>query len=172
MIASLRRPKRRWLGGLVVFLLLIGLAEAYLRFFPPEDLHPYLGDSSPRRGPWVASSEFGVAYRSWQDFQNDNSHILCPRQPLLFPESSDAPTAWLLLGNSFGFDFCRFVQNTRPGQPALTLDRREELTVRMAQIRTLLENGARPKRILLVVTPIDFRSLGEHGLDHVYINAQ
>jgi hypothetical protein len=59
-------------GAVSAALLLLGLAEIFLQFFPPSDLHPYLGDRSPARGILVPDENFGARYRFWDAFHNDN----------------------------------------------------------------------------------------------------
>jgi hypothetical protein len=58
-------------GFAVALVLLLALAEVYLRWWPPSDLHPFLGDEAPLAGPFAAHPHFGITNRSFADFQQD-----------------------------------------------------------------------------------------------------
>src|SRR2546423_13948848 len=63
-----RRGEPLWrflLGGALAVVTLLALAEAYLRCFPPRDLHPYLGEETPLAGLYAPDEDFGITYRSW-----------------------------------------------------------------------------------------------------------
>src|ERR671937_775564 len=111
---------RRWLlsaaGALVTVLGLAGLGELYLRRFPPKDLQPYLGDESPLTGPFVPDPDFGVAYRSWAAFRDDNAERLGEYLPL--EHAADARPVWAFFGNSFVQAPGMLADTARSGVPA------------------------------------------------------
>ncbi len=162
-----KRWRRALLGALVPLVLLLSLGEAYLRFFPPDYLYPFLGEQSPLAGHLSPDADFGVSFASWGDLVKDNPVSLGP-DSLLLPDRQPTPAAKiaLVLGNSFGYHLAWKMRELHPERVTLTLERREKLTVRMAQIKALLEHGVRPDQIFLVVIPSDFGSLGEHELCH------
>lgn len=169
------------LGVVLASALLLGVGETYLRLFPPEYLHPYLGNESPLAGPLVADVDFGVGFASWEDLQKDNPITLGPRSPLQphspltthhSPRASETSRVWLVLGSSFGYELAHRMRREVTEWHTLNLDRRERLTVRMAQIKTLLESGCRPAHIFLVVIPPDFTYLCEHKLEHHRANVK
>src|SRR5437879_5062861 len=90
---------RTWFvfGCALAVAVLLGLAESYLRWFPPRDLWPYLGDLSPLKGSYKADVNFGVAYRSWKEFQDENSERLQAVWP--FPSHSASGPVWAFFGN-------------------------------------------------------------------------
>lgn len=162
---------RRALGGLLAFLLLLALGEAYLWFYPPSDLHPFLGDRSPLQGNLISDPDFGVGFAGWEALARDNPNTFKPGAALQ-PDAPEAGHVWLVLGSSFGFELATCMRQEMPAQRTLTLDRRERLNVRMAQVKALLEGGARPGHIVLVVIRPDFTHLGEFGLAHQRANQQ
>jgi hypothetical protein len=178
------------LGAVSAVVLLTGLAEAYLRLFPPGDLHPYLGEQSPLTGPFVPDDDFAVGYRSWDAFAADNADGLRDFGPLdtsptcqrgeeeslagasglcagpLDASPGDRPV-WAFFGNSF-------VQ--APGMLGDTararlrdhrifyLGKNERPEVRLAQIKLLLEHGLEIEHLFLVVMPPDLLVLGDQPL--------
>ena len=92
----------RWrftVGCVLAVALLFGLAEAFLRLFPPRDLHPYLGERSPLAGIYKPDRAFGVAYQSFDAFAADNAKALKPWLPLHAPP--DHRPSWAMFGSSF-----------------------------------------------------------------------
>src|SRR5262249_46231181 len=61
------------LGGPLAGILLLGVAECFLRLFPPQDLHPYLGEEAPLTGIYAPDPELGARYRCWEAFRDDNA---------------------------------------------------------------------------------------------------
>src|SRR5689334_2433725 len=80
------------LGGLVAVATFAGMAEAFVRFFPPRDLHTYLGESSPLTGPFAPDDDFGAGYRSWAAFRDDNAERLAQFGP--FDSAGDPRPVW------------------------------------------------------------------------------
>jgi len=154
------------LGLLCPFAVLGGLAEAFLRYAPPDDLNMYLGESSQLEGDFVENPVWAVTYRSWEDFQADYEPQLAPHLPL--SGHANSRPVWAFFGNSFiqapgmlGDTVSREV----PERRAFYLKRNELLPVRLAQIEMLLEAGLRPERIFVELMPIDTRTLLTHPLD-------
>jgi hypothetical protein len=158
------------LGGLLAAALLAGLAEAFLRNFPPRDLHPYLGESSPLTGPFAPDDDFGAGYRSWDTFRADYSERLDQLGPL-----DDARPTWAMFGNSFVQAPGMLADTARDrltDHRIFNLGRNEHLIIRLAQIRLLLERGFRPERIILLLLPLDVAMLGEQPLATVHVTAR
>jgi hypothetical protein len=172
MADSWRQWPLRALGAMTAIALLLGLAEIYLRVFPPDYLHPFLGDDSPRAAHLCPDADFGVGFASWDALVAGNPGTLGPHSPLCPHSSAAAANTWLVLGTSFGFELAKRMPGEFPGHTILTLDRSEPLTVRLAQIKTLLESGCRPAHIFVVTTPIDFNTLGEFELCHHRANSR
>src|SRR5688500_16744894 len=82
----------RLLGVALAVLPLAAVAETYVRLFPPKDLHPYLGEMSPLTGLYQPDEDFGVTYRSWETFRNDNAERLGAFGP--FAATTDARRTW------------------------------------------------------------------------------
>src|SRR6266567_747442 len=93
------RPWQFLLGGVLAAGLLLALAEAFLRLFPPPDLHPYLGEDSPLAGLYAPDDDFGITYRDWEAFRADNAERLAPCLP--FRGHPDRRKVWAFFGNSF-----------------------------------------------------------------------
>jgi hypothetical protein len=157
---------------LLPVVLLLGLAEVYLRYFPPDYLHTFLGENAPLTGHLVADPDFGVGFASWEELAKDNPNTLGPRSELLPHQQYTHDKVWLVLGNSFGYELAARMRRVFPQHTILNLDQREKLTVRLAQIKTLLENDCRPERIFLVVIPHDFQQLAAHDLCHHTANSK
>jgi len=167
------RARVRFLLGFILGVgLLTGLAESYLRLFPPRDLCPFLGDASPLRGLYKADADFGISYRSWDAFRQDNDERMAAFQS--FEASSTAPPVWVFFGNSFvqapGMlaDHARHAVHERR---IFNLGRNEPLPIRLAQIRLLLEHGLEPERIFIAVMPVDMIALGEQPLATYQVTA-
>ena len=166
-----RRAGRRLayvLGVLCAALSLLGCGELYLCCYPSADLLPYLGDDYTARACFVRDEDLPFRYRSFEEFRDDN-----PRWWRSCCQLSRSPSGkWLFLGNSFGFELSDYIDRQAPFAPARanTLDGRDPLTVRLAQIQTLLESNYCPERIFLVLTPIDLLGLGEQPLATQHLN--
>jgi hypothetical protein len=156
-------------GVLASALAVFSFTELYLRFFPPQDVHPFLGDQSPLAGHYVPDPDFVVGFRSWND--------LCGENPKSLGNGRDeklrkrAEQTWLVFGNSFAFEYATWHRKQGRAVHVQPLDHREALTVRLAQIKAILEHGIRPQRIVLVLTPVDFKELGEEPLCCHQVNA-
>jgi hypothetical protein len=158
-------------AGLVLALgLLIGLAESYLRYFPPRDLHPYLGEESPLVGTWKADEEFGAAYVNWEAFAESNRGRLQPYLPLLNPQADER--VWAFFGNSFvhapGMLGDHTIEAARD-RVIFKLGLNEPVPIRFAQIKLLLEKGLKPERILLSFMPVDCMVLGRFPLKTIHV---
>ena len=69
------RPWQSLLGSALAVITLLALAEVFLRWFPPRDLHPYLGEESPLVGLYAPDQDFGITYRSWDAFLTDADRV-------------------------------------------------------------------------------------------------
>jgi hypothetical protein len=171
--ARWRRVAWSVVGGILAAALLAGAAEAFLRLFPPRDLHPYLGESSPLAGPYVPDEDFRVAYRCWDDFRSDNAERLAQFGPL--GRESDSRPVWAMFGNSFvqapGMlaDMARVSLTERR---IFNLGRNEPMVVRLAQIKLLLDHGLEPERLILVLLPIDGVAAVEQPPSTVHVTAR
>jgi hypothetical protein len=153
--------------------MLATLGEVYLRFFPPKDLQPYLGEQSPLSGLFVPDPEFGVGYTSWDAFRTDNAERLGEYLPLEY--AADAKPLWALFGNSFVQAPRMLADTVRVGVPShrvFNLGRNEHLMVRFAQIRELLDHGLTPERIFLTLMPLDAWLLAQKPLDSFRVTAR
>jgi hypothetical protein len=171
--ARLRRVAWSVVGGFLAAALLAGSAEAFLRFFPPRDLHPYLGELSPLSGPYVPDDDFRVAYRSWEDFRSDNAERLAQFGPL--GHESDSRPVWAMFGNSFVQAPGMLADTARTSVPErriFNLGRNEPMVARLAQIKLLLEHGLEPERIIVVLLPIDGVAAVEQPPSAIHVTAR
>lgn len=160
------RSRLRFVAGvLLAVVLLVGVAEGFLRLFPMRDLHLYLGEDSPLSGPFVADPDWVVAYRSWDAFAAENDKRLAPFLPL--HANGDPRPVWAFFGNSFVQDadgLADSVRDRAPDRHVFKLGRLEQLEIRLAQVRLLLEQGFRPERLFLELMAVDTLKLGPHPL--------
>jgi hypothetical protein len=173
-MAMVCRARRQFaLGCVLAAVPLLGLAEVYLRLFPPRDLHPYLGEASPLAGIYQPDEDFAVTYRSWDAFRADNAERLQPFLP--FTATPGEPRLWAFFGNSFVQAPGMLADHARlavPDRRILNLGRNEYLFVRFAQIKLLLEHGLRPERIFVELMPVDVLTLGEQPLATLAVSAR
>jgi hypothetical protein len=149
------------------------LAELYLSFFPPKDLHSYLGDSSPLSGIYRSDEDFGATYVSWEQFQEANADRLEPYLPLRHPR--DGRPIWAFFGNSFVQAPGMLADQARmhvTDHCIFNLGRNEHLVIRLAQIKLLLEQGLAPERIFVELMPLDLASLGEQPLATLRVSSR
>jgi hypothetical protein len=147
-------------------LILLAAGEGFLRFFPPADFKPYLGDESGLSGPFRADERLGVQYRSWQAFEEAHPD----RQTVIH-----STRCWAMFGNSFVHMQGMLADTTRaalPDRPVYNLGRNEQLFVRAAQVEFLLDHGARPERIFFVLLPHDACYLAQHSLSQIRVTEQ
>jgi hypothetical protein len=151
--------------------LLVCLAEGYARYFPPADLYPFLGDRSPARGIYAPDPDFRVTYRSWESFHGENA----PRLDLYLPfgKFASGPRLWAMFGNSFIQAPGMLADHARvlaPDHCVFNLAKNENLLLRLAQIKFLLEAGMQPERIFIELMPVDLALLGEQPLRTMHVN--
>ena len=159
-------------GFFLACLMGFGVAEIYLRFFPPVDIHQYLGEHSPMKGVFVQDEDFGLGFVSLETLRANNPHTLA--SSVSFSDNQYDRT-WVCFGNSFVHGQGNLVDSLRayvPDRPVFKLDRAELLLVHFAQIKTLLENGFHPERILIVLMPVDIGELGKQSLDSVFVTSK
>lgn len=159
-------------GFFLACLMGFGVAETYLRFFPPGDIHQYLGEHSPLKGVLVQDKDFGVGFASFETLRVNNPHAL---GSLVSFSDNQYDRTWACFGNSFVHgrgnlvdSICAYI----PDRPVFKLDRAESLLVRFAQIKTLLENGFHPEKILIVLMPVDIGELGKQSLASVFVTSK
>lgn len=162
---GLARWATRVLAGLAGFLVLLLLAEVFLRHHPPKSLHQFLGDDSPISGNLAADPDFAVGFESWASLCDDNPNALSP-SGWLHPHSDSARDLWLFLGSSFAYELTGEMRRSFPERRVMNLDRREPINIRMAQVKRLLDSGCRPGHVFLVTVPVDLLHLAEYGLEN------
>ena len=170
------RRKTWWrfaIGCLAAVALLFSVAEAYLRLYPPQDLHPYLGEHSPLTGSYKPSRAFGVTYQSFDAFAAANAKGLKPWRPLDAPP--DKRPMWAMFGSSFVHMRGMLADTARAtlsDHAVFNLGKNEAVPLRMAQIELLLEAGLTPERIFFQFMPLDFAGLAEQPLDTYHVTAR
>jgi hypothetical protein len=155
-------------GAGFAVLLLAGLAEGYLRLFPPKDFDLFAGEASPLTGIYVPDADFAVNYRSFSAFSADNAERIGP----LLPLAGDGKPTWAFFGNSFVHAPGMLGDTARDrltDHRIFFLGRNEPLVVRLAQIKLLLQNGLRPERIFIELMPIDMLTLGPQPLSSLQV---
>ena len=160
-------------GGCLAVAFLFGVAEGYLRFFPPRDLHPYLGERSPLTGIYRPDPAFGVTYKSFDAFAADNAKGLKPWLPLENPP--EPRPIWAMFGSSFTHMRDMLADTARKSvtdHAVFNLGRNEPVPVRMAQIELLLERGFKPERVFFQIMPLDFAGLAEQPLATYHVTGQ
>ncbi len=175
---SLVRPGRliswRFLGGFLLAVSLFGVvAEAFLRLFPPRDLHSYLGEDSPLSGPFRADPDFGAAYCNWDAFHAGYADRLKLYLPL--NNHPDARPTWAMFGNSFVQAPGMLADHARArvsDRKIFNLARNELFQVRLAQIPLLLEKGLQPERLFIEVMPVDLVTLGKQPLSTLRVTSR
>jgi hypothetical protein len=161
------------LGAALACAVLSGLAEGFLRLFTPSEFDAYMGEQSLRAGIYRPDPDFCVAYRSWEEFREDNATRLAAYLP--FDIRMESGKLWAFFGNSFVHapgmlaDHARAVVHDRC---IFNLGRNEELYLRLAQIRLLLEHGLSPERIFITLMPVDLISLGRQPLNTIRVTAK
>jgi hypothetical protein len=164
---------RQVMGFVLAMTLFFALAEIYLRAWPPADLHQFLGEDSPLSGPFTPCTETGLAYRSYDAFEQDYRQSLVEFGPL--DSSVDPRPIWALFGNSFVQAAGMLGDHVRrevPRKRVFYLRRNEILLVQLAQIELLLANGLHPERIFMTLMPVDIQSIGPQPLDTVLVNSR
>lgn len=161
------------LGVVAAGVLLLGLAEAFLRLAPPRDFDAYRGEDSPRAGPYRPDDDFGVAYQSWEALWRENAERLSPFLP--FAAHTGEPRLWAFFGNSFVQAPGMLADHARQAvrdRRIFNLGKNELLFVRMAQVKTLLELGMQPEHLFFELMPVDVAPLGEQPLATVQITSR
>ena len=154
------------LAGITVPLI---LAEAYVRYHPPTDMQPFLGDSSDLTGCYRADPEIGANYAAFEDFRTDYSARLAALGAL-----DDARPTWLWFGNSFVQAPGMLGDTAQAAMPKVRmfyLQRNERPWLLIAQMRALLEHGLHPQRIIFALLPVDAVSLCKQPLESIHVNS-
>ncbi len=154
------------LAGVAVPLI---LAEAHVRYHPPADMQPFLGDESGLKGSFRPDPELCADYATFENFRADYSARLTALGAL-----DDARPTWLWFGNSFvqapGM-LGDAAQAAMPKVRMFYLQRNERPWLRIAQMRALLEHGLHPERIIFALLPVDAVSLCQQPLESIYVNS-
>ncbi|MCS6849753.1 MAG: hypothetical protein NZ700_01120 [Gemmataceae bacterium] len=165
-----RRQAACLAGGALSVLVLAAVGEMYLRWFPPSDLYPFMGEASPLQGCYRPDPLFGVCYRSWDDFLAENAERLAP---WLTPEAkADPRPIWAMFGNSFVHAPGMLADHARAAvsdHRIFNLGKNEPFMLRMAQIQLLLDHGFQPERIFIVLLPVDMLGLGPQPLASIHV---
>jgi hypothetical protein len=158
----------RLVAGILAGLLLpLFAAEYYVRLKPPHDLEPYLGDFG-KAGIYRPDPILRVDYRSIDDY----TPFEAPRLADLKPLNTEQPT-WLFFGNSFAGGLSGSARaQLRSHRVLFFREVKDELHMRIAQLRLLLENGLKPERVFFTIIPIEVARYVIRPLDWVYVNRQ
>lgn len=175
--AAPRSAVRGWpsraLGFLAVLVLGLAGIEVLLRWQPPDELELFLGAQSTLQGALATGRAPGViAYEDYGALRRGNPVSLGgpdedPPRPI--------DGSWLFFGTSFVHmrgALCDTTEELLPELRCIHLDDREVLPVRVAQVRTLLEHGVRPARIVMTMMPVDVGYLGWHALDSLRVSSR
>ena len=166
--------QQRWafaVGMATTLTALLVPGELFLRYAPPRDFRPYLGDASGLKGTFRPGGRFGVRYSSWQAFRGDYAD----RLPALLPPAgrADGRPVWAMFGNSFVQAPGMLADTARAAvadRRVFNLGRNEVLPVRLAQIELLLAQDLRPERVFVVLLPIDALAFTQHSLDQLHVS--
>jgi hypothetical protein len=165
----IRRRAPFALGVAIALPLSLLLGEAYSRLRLPNDIRDYLGGDPSRTGIYKPDPVLGADYRSYEHFHAENAARLAALGGL----ASARPT-WLFLGNSFVQApdmLAATAQRAMPERRMFYLARNEELPLRVAQARLLLQAGLQPERIFFALVPHDLWQIGRRPLRFIAVNA-
>jgi hypothetical protein len=171
-MTSLKRHGLFVFGALSAFVALLGLAEAYLRLAPPEELLPFLGEDVRRTGSYRADPVYGLDYGNVAAFQTENSDRLA-RFASLFAGASAKPV-WAFFGNSFVQAPGMLADTARArmrDREIFHLGRNTPLPIRFAQVGLLLRLGLKPERIFISFRPIDTLNIGRFPIDTIRVTS-
>lgn len=164
---SRRSNRRPWLvAGVVIGLALPLLAaESFLRFKPPEDLLPYLGDARSQRGIYKPDPILRA------DYQSIDLYIPYETPPLrdLSPLNTAEPT-WLFFGNSFARGLSNSVRPRLPSHRVLFFrEAKDEFHLRVAQFRLLAASGLKAERAFFTLIPAEIARYAHRPLEWVFV---
>ncbi|QVL32415.1 hypothetical protein KIH39_00410 [Telmatocola sphagniphila] len=165
------RVARGLIGFLLGLAVVFSIGELFLQIFPPNDIQIFLGNQASGSGIYKPDRALGADYRSWAEFEKDNSLRLAEYLPL--EKLKQGNPVWAFFGNSFiqmqGMlgDTARA---TVTDKRIFYLGKNETINLRFAQIRLLLENGLQPERIFIELMPLDSVPLGQHPLGDYRVN--
>ncbi len=161
------------LGLLVALVLLVGMAEVYVRWYPPKDIHLYLGEEAPVSGIYKPDDQFGITYKDWNAFYQDNAYKMGQYFPAVV--SHKAPKVWAFFGNSFVHAHGMLADQVRKkvkDRVIFNLGRNEPISIRFAQVKLLLDAGLQPERIFMSFMPVDTLVIGKFPLRTVQVTSQ
>jgi hypothetical protein len=153
-------------GVLAGFILPLLMAEFFVRLRPPEDLRIYLGDEFHRSGIYQSDPVLRASYRSIAEYQPYEA----PKLEDIKPLNSEEPT-WLFFGNSFARGLSASVRARLKTHRVLFFrEPKDELHLRVGQLRLLLENGLKPDHVFFTLIPSEVSQYVLRPLDWVYVN--
>ncbi|MGF1582220.1 MAG: hypothetical protein ACFCD0_23085 [Gemmataceae bacterium] len=147
-----------------------GLAEVYLRWQPPEDQYPYLGEDSPLTGIYKPDEDFGVTYKDWNALKTENTQKWTEYELVLEGEE-DLPV-WAFFGNSFVHAPGMLADQMRASvkhHKIFNLGKNVPVLLRLAQMKLFLEHGLEPERMFLSFLPVDSLVIGAFPLETVHV---
>lgn len=165
-----RRPLLVAAGLLAAALSLLAAGELYLRVAPPGDLAEYMGQGSPRTGPFRPDDRYGAQYRSLEALADDNPGRFRPYARLF--RHPRPPRLWAFFGNSFTQAPGMLADTAReyvPRRREFHLGKNEHLPIRLAQAEFLLDSGLPAERVFVSLIPLDGYYFAAHGLDQMRV---
>lgn len=167
--------KRRYMKAACGFALMMAMlllaAEAYLRWRPPRDLHPFMGDDAPMRDHYRPHPRFVYTYRDGAAFESAYQKVLADFGP---PEDpADGRPTWAYFGNSFmqmPGALADTVAAAVPDRRHFYLKLNPPLMLQMAQLEMLLARGLRPQRVFFEFMPVDSKVMGKLPLRTYRVN--
>lgn len=171
MLSLIRKKSPRFaLGLLVGFAFAVLLGELVVRLRLPDELQPFLGESSSLTGVYRNDPALGADYASVADFRAEYATRLTELET-----ANEPKRVWAWFGNSFvqapGM-LGDLAQSEEPDVKMFYLRRNAELPLRVAQIRLVLKSGLKPERIIFVILPIDTGTLGKQPLRTMVVNSR
>jgi hypothetical protein len=160
------RRARFWAGVVAGALVPLALAEVAVRMKPPDDLQLFLGAESSVAGIYRPDPVLRVAYRSVEEYQPFEAPKLKEIQPL----NTEQPT-WIFFGNSFARGLSASMRERMKEHRILFFrESKDELHMRVAQLRLILEHGLKPDRAFFTLIPSEVAHYVQRPLDWVGVS--
>ncbi|MDZ4286417.1 MAG: hypothetical protein U0984_00570 [Prosthecobacter sp.] len=155
-------------GVLLGCLLPLVVGEFFIRLRPPEDIKVYLGDESNLTGIYQPDPVLRASYRSVDLYKPFEAPKLADIKPL----NTEEPT-WIFFGNSFARGLSASMRARLKTHRILFFrESKDELHLRVGQLRLLLENGLKPDHAFFTLIPSEVSQYVMRPLDWVYVNRQ
>ncbi len=158
------------MGWLFAVVVLCTLAELYLRWQPPEDLHPYLGNESPLTGIYKSDEDFAVTYKDWESLRSENAQKFDEYKAVLL--GKEKLPVWAFFGNSFVHAPGMLADQLRANvdhHKIFNLGKNVPVLLRFAQMKLFLQHGLKPERMFLSFLPVDSLVIGSFPLKTVHV---